>query len=201
MLYPEHLRGLLLGRKLSAIRLCNYFRSHREEFELLGIDFKKRKKEFQDVKEALVIYKQLHGDLLVPQAYKISNAGTSYPEHLHGMSLGIIVRSIRAEKAFDAHRKELENIGFIYDLEQYEVGRIKEALRIYKALYGNIMVPFSFAIGLHDPCYPKHLRGMKIGSILFNIRHKGQYKRHREDFIAVGVDFVRMRKRKFEEYM
>lgn len=164
-------------------------------------DFTKKKADFQSVHKALIIYKQLHGHLLVPRSFRISTTDTAYPKTLHGMSLGHIVNGIRRGKTFVAHRTEFENLGFMFEVEKYEVSRIKDALRIYKSLYGNVRIPISYSIGRLEYYYPLHVRGMKIGSILARIRLQGQYEKFRDDFVALGIEFVRMPKRKFDEYM
>ena len=46
---------------------------------------------FDKIYNALVIYKQIYGDLFVPQQYVIPENDDRYPEYLHGLKLGIYI--------------------------------------------------------------------------------------------------------------
>lgn len=107
-LWPESLWNLKLGFHFQSIRENEkyFFNNDDKKLKLseLGIEMNKKsdrasytKKRFDMVYDALVIYKKLHGDLLVPQAFFVPSENNVWPEELWGLKLGVRVSAIRCQ--------------------------------------------------------------------------------------------------------
>lgn len=104
--WPEDTWGLQLGALVQSIRDKDklvYGRSDREQ-KLNDIGFMWEettrvvysKKRFETVYSALVIYKDLYGDLFVPQAFVVPKT-EEWPEEFWDLKLGARVNAIRAQ--------------------------------------------------------------------------------------------------------
>ena len=80
------MRGRALGNIVNLIRGKNYYKAHREELIAIGFDYDNQVGNFELVKQALLAYKQIHGDLLVPSQYRIPADVAEYPEAARGMT-------------------------------------------------------------------------------------------------------------------
>ena len=106
--WPETLWNLKLGLHFQSIRENEkyFFNNDDKKLKLseLGIEMNKKsdrasytKKRFDMVYDALVIYKKLYDDLLVPQAFCVPFGNTAWPEELWGLKLGVRVSAIRCQ--------------------------------------------------------------------------------------------------------
>ncbi len=73
-------------------------------------------------------------------------------------------------------------------LLQHSFDVVRRALVAYKAKHGHLNVPREFTrtgeaaggeVAAQDP-------PVKLGKVLYDIRHKGTYAEHREELIALG---------------
>jgi hypothetical protein len=142
------------------------------------------------VKSALQIYKELFGNLLVPHAFLVTTNDSLWPEELWGMRLGLTVGSIRSSNAYVDHRDELEAMGFDFKPQRNSYGwlLVERAFKKYREIYGDLQVPLSFIVPKSDAAWPDELRGMKLGRVVSNIRHRGDYAAYRQELEAMGFD-------------
>lgn len=128
--WPESLWGFTLGAQVVAIRKKDSFvhgHTDREQklndlgfsWELTTPRAQFSKKRFEIIFTALNIYKQLKGDLLIPQVFVVPEE-EPWPEETWGLKLGARVNSIRGQGTlitnFPDRRALLDEIGFIWDL-------------------------------------------------------------------------------------
>ena len=107
------------------------------------------------------------------------------------MMLGRIAGRIRKGAQYVDKKEELDAIGFSYDKQVdpnatgWEV--VKAALLAYKEREGDLLVPTKFIVPRGDPeTWPESTWGVKLGSIVNNIRLKGYYKNHHQELIEMG---------------
>ena len=62
----------------------------------------------------LTRYKEINGDLLVPQSFKVPT-NDDWPESLHGYKLGQLVSRIRYQSAYESKHQILKDMGFIFE--------------------------------------------------------------------------------------
>ena len=100
------------------------------------------------VKRALLAYKDMFGNLLVPAKFTIPESDALWERDLWGMKLGTAVNNIRNSNNYAELRPELEEMGFDYDPQPIGYGwdLVKRALQAYERITGNLLVPFSFTI-------------------------------------------------------
>jgi hypothetical protein len=82
----------------------------------------------------------------------------NYPPETWGMKLGFNVKNIRNNGYYSDHRVKLEELGFIYDAVSYvQFAKIYSALEVYKAVHGDLLVPFKFVVPEGDVNYPPEM--------------------------------------------
>jgi Helicase associated domain len=105
--WPKHTWGLRLGLHVESIRSRDKIVAGRvdreEKLNALGFQWEETnsravfaKNRFEMVYNALVVYKEIFGDLLVPQAFIVPD-NSPWPEEAYGLKLGARVNAIRAQ--------------------------------------------------------------------------------------------------------
>lgn len=124
--WPESTRGMPLGKKIPVIRSKTYLKANpgaADRLAKLGFEFDGKAaandQRYQKVYDALKRYKELNGDLFVPQPYVVPDGDNGWPENLWGLRLGARVNAIRSQGTFvrtNPDRKvELDELGFEWD--------------------------------------------------------------------------------------
>jgi hypothetical protein len=133
----------------------------------LGFDFEYQNFIFDEIMTALLRFKQIHGDLLVPIKYVISPDDTDYPEEVRGMNLGSCVNTIR-RGGYLQKKEELLAIGFVYVVrKRFDYETVRIAMFKYRELHhGSTKVPLKYKIPVNSTWYPEETWGMSLGSIL-----------------------------------
>jgi hypothetical protein len=91
-------------------------------------------KEFDGIRQ----YKDIYGNLQVPDDFVVPTADFSWPEETWGMQLGKIVDTIKNTDEYDIYKEELERIGFRYSAPAppaTDYGRGKEGFRLRQYHY------------------------------------------------------------------
>lgn len=125
--WPEATRDLPLGKKISTIRSKAFLKANpdaRDKLKEIGFQFDGKvaanDARFNNVYEALVRYKELNGDLLVPQPFVIPDKNSDWPEQMWGLRLGARVNAIRSQGTFvktnPSRREQLDKLGFEWEL-------------------------------------------------------------------------------------
>lgn len=123
--WPDSTRGLPLGKIIPAVRTKSYYKQHPEaEAKLNSLGFQPdvttaaNDLRYQRVYNALVKYKELYGDLLVPQPFTVPES-EDWPEDTRGLRLGARVNAIRSQGTFvksnPARRDQLDELGFVWE--------------------------------------------------------------------------------------
>jgi len=123
--WPDNLKGLPLGTLVPKLRSKSFLRENPgAEEKLTAIGFELSSKlaandvRFQNVYSALKRYKEIYGDLLVPQPFEVPTGSQDWPKATWGLRLGARVNAIRSQGTFvktNAERRELlDEIGFVW---------------------------------------------------------------------------------------
>jgi hypothetical protein len=132
--WPDSTRGLPLGKIMPTVRSKAYLKQHPDaEAKLAALGFQPDIKaaaldlRYQRVYDALVVYKELYGDLLVPQPFTVPEDGDDWPEEIRGLNLGSRVNAIRTQGTFvksnPSRKDELDELGFIWEVPTNEDGK------------------------------------------------------------------------------
>jgi len=124
--WPESTRGMPLGKNIPTIRSKTYLKANpgaADRLAKLGFEFDGKAaandQRYQKVYDALKCYKEINGDLFVPQPYVVPEGDKEWPEDLWGLRLGARVNAIRSQGTFvktNPDRKaELDELGFEWD--------------------------------------------------------------------------------------
>jgi virulence-associated protein VapD len=190
--WPIETWGMKLGGVVMSIRNNNAYADHRQRLESIGFDYTDQSLDYgYDVIEpALLTYKDLKGDMLVPVSFVVPNDDDTWPIETWGMKLGRIVSDVRNNNAYADHRQRLESIGFDYTDQRYRYEVIEPALLTYKDLKGGMLVPVSFVVPNDNDTWPIKTWGMKLGYVVKNIRNNNAYADHRQRLESIGFDYT-----------
>ena len=108
-----------LGNRVSDIRDKDiYVKDHperRAELDAMGFVWDDLERRWEEVRAALLVYKEMHGDLQVPRLFVVPSQAP-WPEEAWGMKLGFRVNHIRNNDYYVKHyperRAELDAMGF-----------------------------------------------------------------------------------------
>lgn len=132
--WPESTRGLPLGKKISTMKGKTFLAKNPEvgdKLRELGLELDTKTavndSRFQKVFDALVRYKEIYADLLVPQPFVVPDNSEEWPENTWGLRLGARVNAIRSQGTFvktdPSRRLMLDDIGFVWTPPPTERGR------------------------------------------------------------------------------
>jgi len=124
--WPEETQGLPLGKMITTIRSKAFLKANpdaAEKLQTLGFELDGKaaanEAKFSLVYKALASYKQIYGDLLVPQPFVIPAQSPGWPQETWGLRLGARVNAIRSQGTFiktNPEREQLLNdLGFEWD--------------------------------------------------------------------------------------
>uniref|UniRef100_A0A7S2JR57 Helicase-associated domain-containing protein n=1 Tax=Leptocylindrus danicus TaxID=163516 RepID=A0A7S2JR57_9STRA len=147
--WPQHSRGLPLGSKLATIRSKTYLKNRpeqRKKLEELGLQLDGKvaanSARYHLVYDALVRYKEIYGDLLVPQPFVVPKEAEDWNEPFWGLRLGARVNAIRSQGTFvntdPSRREELSELGFVWEqpADGKRRGRRKKSMEVDATLNG-----------------------------------------------------------------
>lgn len=171
--WPEHLGGYMLGRHVYMVRSGKYLSQVEESrgvLEALGFSFNLSETAWsQTIFPALRVFAHefhhcdVHQDFVVPSQ-------VPWPEKAWGLKLGHTVKSIRQgayEDQVQAYRRDLEQVGFIWNAKQRLAMTVRQvvlpAMATYRKLHGHVLISTDFVVPDNDAAWPEPTRGFKLG--------------------------------------
>lgn len=194
-LWPKETHGMRLGVVASKVRRGTYYQPLKNELAIMGMNVTHqiRPLDGETLKLCLLRFKEIYGSMRVPFTYSIPNDDT-WPERARGMKLGIMASTIRRGKSYKYLHDELVGMGFDYSYQKRHHGAksVLTALKHYKKLYGDLLVPTVFRIPVNSPTedWPEDTWDMNLGSIVGSIRGAGCYVGMREKLEEIGFDYT-----------
>ena len=159
--YPLSTHGVKLGLVVKSIRNKDYYKSKRQELDDVGFEYQSHNdlRWNKRILPGLLVYQQIHGDLLVPAQFVIPRSHP-WPEATHDLRLGSIVNHIRNNGLWESKHEQLESIGFQFGdyLESVWIKEIYPAFVSFKQIYGHLQVPNNFIVP-SEPPWPIHSYG------------------------------------------
>lgn len=131
--WPQNVRGLPLGKRVASMRSKSFLSANpgaKEKLVAIGFQFDGKvaanDARFQLVYDALKRYKEIYGDLLVPQPFVVPENSKDWSEPTWGLRLGARVNAIRSQGTFvNSHpdrRDLLDTLGFVWSPSKSEHG-------------------------------------------------------------------------------
>ena len=180
--WPVEMLGMNLGKVVQSVRGGKRKINKKDDLISIGFCYSIPEYRFELIKSALLEYRAVHHNLMVPRNFIIPNT-TDYSEAVWGMTLGSTVTNIRSGiSSYNDKRWELENIGFIYYPKEIKEKIFRECLERYRVLNNNYNVPKDFIVPHGDLWHPR-LWGMELGKMVINERRR---KREGFEFLSIS---------------
>jgi hypothetical protein len=115
--WPEDMSDMKLGTIVNNIRAGSSCSKKRLDLESIGFDFNPQVQlyRYETIRAALLKYKDLKGDMLVPQRFVVPADDVKWPKEIWSMKLGTIAMIIRRGDSCSKKRADLESIGFDFN--------------------------------------------------------------------------------------
>ena len=189
-IWPKGMCGMNLGSIVHSIRGGSRYIEKKQELIDLGFDFdsQKAKYGYSLAKAALLHYKKISekGDMHVPYNFRIPEKSKSWPVEMWGMKLGQVVNNIKGGGNYANQRDDLIKMGFSFDQFQSKYQVVRRSLLAYKEINGDLLVPRKFCIPDGNYQWPKSTWGIRLGTVVYNIRGGSSYSDQKEDLLNIG---------------
>eukprot|EP00560_Eucampia_antarctica_P007684 CAMPEP_0197823092 /NCGR_PEP_ID=MMETSP1437-20131217/420_1 /TAXON_ID=49252 ORGANISM="Eucampia antarctica, Strain CCMP1452" /NCGR_SAMPLE_ID=MMETSP1437 /ASSEMBLY_ACC=CAM_ASM_001096 /LENGTH=366 /DNA_ID=CAMNT_0043422073 /DNA_START=248 /DNA_END=1345 /DNA_ORIENTATION=- len=197
--FPEEWQGVDLDKSIYTMHWWTlHIKSRPErvsELNKLGFVWERLQPEWNLVLEALVMYYTENGHIKVPSAYVVPFDDNTWPKATWGIALGNCVHRIRSRHDFlrdedtsHSRRKQLDGLGFVWDVSEIAFKNFYNALKHYNRLereqnYSSTLpytrtlrVPSTFVIpsGVEHG-WPQDLWGYPLGVKCTAVRQKRIY--------------------------
>lgn len=157
---------------------------------------------------SLTRYKELHGHLMVPQAFsfdacppKTKTADDLEQQGFAAGYLGLHVKEIRmlrnknSKALIEKDRDRLEDIGFVWSANLKKFECTLQALVRYRELFGDVSIPIKYTVPMGDSNWSRELWGLKLGLRYKDIigREENEKKRALLSTLDISCDKLRHR--------
>ena len=186
--WPRETLGIRLGEIVYNIKRGASYVDKREDLIKIGFYFESRHDyESGLVLRALLKFKELNGNSIVPLSFVVPENTDEWPEELWGMHLGSVV--VRVKSGGYADRKEeFVSKGIVLDQADLKFNIAMQALVNFKNLNGHMLVPTRFVVPSETIDWPVETWGLKLGSIVTKIRN-GHYANRHQELLRIGFSF------------
>jgi len=157
----------------------------------LGFVWERLQPEWNLFMEAMVTYKSIYGDVMVPASFVIPRDNNEWSKGCWDMPLGNVVHRLRLRHDFLTgdtaiqRKNQLDGLGFVWDVSDYTFKKFLVALRIFSKLEqqnhehtttaSTIRVPSKFVVPSDDDRWPKVLWDYPLGAKCAAVRQKQLY--------------------------
>ena len=181
-----------LGLRVAGIRSTGRFVANhverREQLDAMGFVWRLRNAPvadddipFEQIFDALEVYKQEMGNLDVDQSFVVPNT-EPWKLSTRGLPLGSKIPVIRSKSYLrdnPSAEDKLREIGFEFDgkaaANNQRFKLVYDALTAYKANFGDLLVPQPYVIPDNSPSFPEHTWGLRLGARVNAIRSQGTF--------------------------
>jgi len=146
----------------------------------LGFVWERMQPEWNLFMEAMVTYKSIYGDVMVPASFVIPRDNNEWSKGCWDLPLGNIVHRLRLRHDFLTgdtaieRKNQLDGLGFVWDVSDYNFKKFLVALRLFSKLEqqdhdhtimaSTIRVPSKFVVPSDDGRWPKVLWNYPLGA-------------------------------------
>ena len=152
-------------------------------------DSKRSYHSFEQVENALKIYRDKFGSAKVPSLFVVPE-DDEWDKDLWGMRLGHKVSTITKRRNYKEYETQFTELG-IDDAQYrgYGWAKVKKMLLTYKDKHGDLLVPRYFIVPKDDTTWDSEFWGICLGNITKRLRFTKSYSKHRAELVEMGFDF------------
>jgi hypothetical protein len=205
--YPSMWHGVDLAGTVYNMRWWLYHVKQQpdrvHDLNRLGFVWERLQPEWNLILEALIVYRGLHGDLLVPSDFTVPHESQQWPKACWGIALGSAVFKIRnrSDHLRDANtswkrREQLDRIGFVWDVQELRFNKFCRALKVYRKVEERtgpadrviaLKIPSKFVVPRSSQ-WPNEFWGYRLGERCTQVRQKQLYVRGHPERLKVMAD-------------
>jgi len=201
--YPQEWHGIDLAGTVYDMRWWSRHVQEQPErvteLNKLGFVWERLQPEWNLILEALITYRTLHDDLLVPSKFVVPFGDTQWSRSTWSISLGKAVYRIRSRGDFlrgpnaIKRRQQLEALGFVWDVQEHRFEKFCNALRYYakneadsksSTRKGALKIPSQYVVPETD-IWPRSLWGYPLGAKCTAVRQKELYVKGHPDRLRI----------------
>ena len=205
--WPPELWGYPLGLRCRDVIHYNHYQIHKDPHRRqllteLGLQ-RSTYRNWLQISHAAALYSRLHNrTLLVPLNFCVPETWPT--PALWGLPLGARLQDIRVKGTYlkgpegPARRRQLEALGFVWDVDAAKFDLYCLAVRCFRDMYGPERdIPVRFAVPTGDAAWPVQLWQYELGRKTSQIRVHQQFIKDRPDrrdeLIRLGVRLENLR--------
>jgi hypothetical protein len=161
------------------------------ELHSLGFIWERLQPEWNLVLEALITYRSIHKDVLVPFKFVVPRGDAQWPRATWGLALGSSVYRIRTRNDFlcgpssGSRREQLNGLGFVWEVHEQRFRKFYAAVRHFAMLEKSgpfstsgerkaVRIPSKFVVP-QGKVWPEALWGYPLGDKATAVRQKDLY--------------------------
>jgi len=192
--YPKEWHGVKLAKHIYTMRWWQRHISQNKDrvsqLNKLGYIWERLQPRWNLFVDALGIYRNLYGDVMVPATFTIPRSN-DWPKACWDLPLGGIVQRVRlrhdyliGDNAIE-RKQQLDRLGFVYDVSEYKFQKFLNALKWFNRLdrensassqlNSAIRVPSKFVVPDNDERWPSDLWNYQLGAKCMAVRQKKLY--------------------------
>ncbi|KAG7354658.1 helicase domain protein [Nitzschia inconspicua] len=217
--YPSIWHGLDLARTVYNMKWWQTHVKQRpdrvSQLNQIGFLWERLQPEWNLILEALIVYRGMYGDLIVPSNFTVPFKDPDWPKACWGIALGSVVFKIRnrSDHLRDVHtawkrREQLDRIGFVWDVQELRFNKLCTALKLYAKIEQNnevtlerklqkvgsaspqlfaLKIPTKFVVP-RSSRWPNEFWGYRLGERCTQVRQKQLYVKGHPDRLKVLAD-------------
>ncbi len=210
-LYPVEFHNFKLGKHTNEIlkqldNLTSKSKFKRNELKILHeMGFVKSSVEFRAALylDAFRKYKEKFDTTIMKDNFVVPS-DDFWPEAAWGVNLGNVLTNIVENRDYESIRPQLAELGFSIGLQTSShrllavmkqdseyFQNVCDAVHQYRLIHNHVDIPTDFQVPPDDLEYSEHLRGMKLGTIIKNVRKMslsgGLDPKFRQSLIHLGI--------------
>lgn len=204
--YPKEWQGIDLSRTVYDMKWWLRHVQQRPDrvaqLNQLGFVWERLQPEWNLILEALITYRTLHDDLLVPSKFVVPFGDAEWSRATWGLSLGKAVYRIRGRGDFlkghkgEKRRRQLNAIGFVWCVQEHRFDIFCNALRLYaineatghaSRKTGALKIPSQFVVP-ETKDWPQHLWNYPLGAKCTAVRQKELYVKGSPERLRILAD-------------
>jgi len=158
----------------------------------LGFEWDAREARFRLLMHAVLTYKEVYGDFLVPAKFVVPKYSRDFPPAFWGLRVGQMYHDLRKSTRVKEHAARMQQLGIpTVGVLPRRAEMLLQAIEVYKRLNGQtaetLNIARGFCVNICDEDWPEELWGFPLRQAVDRVIHRGAFEEFHPQFIAAGL--------------